>query len=78
MKIMSRRTCASTGKTIYETIGEAKEAMLRFKSKPEHYTVPGKRVKHRGKKPEQKRTYYCEYCEGFHLTKWEVYKKQEF
>jgi hypothetical protein len=74
---MNRR-CEATGKTIYETIGKAKEAMIRFKSMPDHYVVPGKRVKHRGRKPEQKRTYYCQNCEGFHLTKWETYKKNEF
>lgn len=73
-----RCTCNATGKTIYPTKGEANFAMNRFKNIGKHYDITGKRVKRRVKKAEQKRAYYCTHCQGYHLTKWETYKKEQY
>ena len=69
-----RQKCEATGKSIYPTLGEAKEAIIKFKSFSK-YTVKGRRVKHRSGKPKQQRAYYCEYCEGYHQTSSKFYKQ---
>ena len=66
---MKRLKCASSGKTIYPTMSVAKDAMFVFRRSWRFKGKMGKRVKHRRGKPAQKRTYYCTYCGGYHLTK---------
>ena len=72
---MSKRRCIATGKTIFDTKGEAKESMIKFKSFSK-MTINGRRIKHRVGKPEQTRVYYCEHCKGFHLTKWSSFNER--
>lgn len=62
--------CPATGKTRFESEGQAKEVMDRIKS----YNKNTNR-KHGKGKAEMKRVYYCEDCKGFHMTKWDKHKE---
>ena len=65
------KKCRATGKVIFPTLMEAKITMFRLKWGFKHIKdIYGKRIKRRQGKPEQKRAYYCPFCEGYHLTKW--------
>jgi len=74
---MARRYCEHCDKTVYETKGEAMADMEKFKNLV-GMKVNGKRIKHRIKKPEQKRAYYCPHADGFHLTKWDHWESGKF
>lgn len=65
--------CSATGKTRYDTPGEAKEAMLRLKGTTRIYDYnTGKRFNRRSGKIAQCRYYRCQHCIGYHLTKQEA------
>lgn len=61
--------CEATGKTIYSTESEAREAMISLRLKWKTMFYLGKRVKRRQGKPALKRVYHCSYCDSYHLTK---------
>jgi hypothetical protein len=66
--------CDATGKVIFPSRSEARLAMLHIRMMLRNK----KRMKHRQGKAAQKRIYYCEYCRGFHLTRWRIkYKAQK-
>jgi len=66
-----RRTCSATGKTVFDTKAEAEEVRERVMSFS-RVKIEGKRIKHRAGRPALKRSYFCEYCEGWHLTSFET------
>lgn len=70
------RKCPATGKTTFSSPEDARTCMLSFRHKLK-IKVQGKRVKRRIGKPEQKRSYWCRYCEGYHLTSWEIPKNKK-
>lgn len=65
--------CEQTGKAIFDTLTGAREKMYQFRFR-NWDNVSRKRVNRHCKKPEQKRAYHCEYCNGYHLTSQEVFK----
>lgn len=70
--------CSATGKTRYSTPGEAKEAIVRIKSKNKIFDYSTKRrIKRRLGKPDQCRHYYCKHCHGFHLTSMDAAPKKK-
>lgn len=72
---MNKTKCSATGKTGFETKGDAQETMMNIKNSSNFYRYEGgtrKRVKRRQGKPEQKRAYLCEHCQMWHLTSWET------
>jgi hypothetical protein len=61
--------CSASGKTRYQTPGDARQAILRIKYKKNAYeSTTLKRIKRRSGKPDQCRHYYCKLCKGYHLT----------
>jgi hypothetical protein len=61
--------CNASGKTRYQTPGDARQAILRIKYKKNAYeSTTLKRIKRRSGKPDQCRHYYCKLCKGYHLT----------
>ena len=68
--------CEATGKVKFVSETAAKENMIRFRFKWK-LRLQGKRRKHRQGKPAQKRAYYCEDCDSYHLTSWEPFKPKE-
>lgn len=65
--------CIATGKITFSSNLEARIVMFNLKwSYKLHKDLLGKRIKHRQGKPKQKRAYFCQYCNGFHLTKWDA------
>lgn len=62
--------CSDTGKVIYSTKAEAMDVMAGFRARLKVKSEYGVRIKHRMGKPKTKRVYYCEHCEGYHLTSW--------
>ncbi len=63
--------CLATGKVVFASYLEAHIVMFNLKwGYKKHKDIHGKRIKHRQGKPEQKRAYFCTYCNGYHLTKW--------
>lgn len=67
----NRKKCRATGKVIFPALVDARLTIIRLKWARRITDFYGKRIKHRRGKPEQKRAYYCSFCEGYHLTKWE-------
>lgn len=63
--------CRATGKFTFFSIVDAQWFIIRMKWR---YRFPpkradGSRVKRRqNKKPKLRRSYFCEYCQGFHIT----------
>lgn len=67
--------CSTTGKTIFLDLAGARARIATLRIR--HWdSVTGKRINRHNKKPEQKRAYYCEYCEGYHLTSQAVHLKE--
>ncbi|QIH31450.1 hypothetical protein [Sphingobacterium sp. DR205] len=66
------KKCRETGKVIFASWIEARLVMLDLKW---NYLFKrdrtGRRIKHRQGRPIQRRAYFCTYCRGYHLTKWE-------
>jgi hypothetical protein len=61
--------CKATDKTIFNTSGEAKQALLNLKTSTRYFDkVVGKRVNRRIRRVQQVRYYICPFCKGFHLT----------
>lgn len=71
------RKCRATGKVSFPTKIEARIIIqkLKWSALMRRNKIDGSRLKHRARKVEQRRVYYCEQCKGFHLTKW---TKQHF
>jgi len=63
--------CRATGKVAFPSLIEAKWRMINFKFMTRIRNKDGKRVKHRMGKPACKRAYYCKFCKGYHITKWD-------
>lgn len=75
---MEDNICSVTGKRIYSTLSDAKNAILTLKTSTS-YVWDGnqkRRLKHRQGKVRQKRTYLCDHCNSFHLTSWETEHKK--
>lgn len=71
---MHYEKCTLTGKRIIATQAEAKD----FLRKPKvPVTVEGRRVKRRMTKRKEKREFYCEHCEGWHLTSKKFFKNKK-
>jgi len=68
--------CEATGKVRFNSEKEAKESMFRFRFTWK-ILRQGKRRKHRQGKPAQKRSYFCEHCNGYHQTSWEPFRPKE-
>lgn len=67
-----RWKCRATGKVGFSTLIEAQWVVLHFKLKSRVMSkTDGRRIKHRMGKGASKRAYYCTFCEGYHLTKWD-------
>jgi len=66
------KKCRATGKLSYPTKMKAKLAILHFKWQAlmRKNKVDGTRIKRRMGKVSQRRSYFCEHCQGYHLTKW--------
>ncbi|MDF2476497.1 MAG: hypothetical protein K0S24_1980 [Sphingobacterium sp.] len=63
--------CRATGKVAFPSVMEAKWRMFQFKIKSRvKNKLDGKRIKHRMGKYACKRAYRCDYCGGYHITKW--------
>lgn len=72
---MKTNKCNLTGKTIFDSLSSAKASMFGFSFR--HWdSVTLQRRNRRAKKKEQKRAYYCEGCEGYHLTSQEHYVEE--
>ena len=67
---MKKNKCPATGKIIYDTQSIANEAIINIKS---HNTLNFKNKRSTGKS-NQKRSYFCKYCRGYHLTSIEIFK----
>ncbi len=65
-----KATCYDTGKVIFNTRGDASDAMATIRQIVKRKDDDGKRIKHRLLKPRPRRIYYCAYCDGYHLTSW--------
>ncbi|MEZ0454137.1 hypothetical protein ABTW24_21275 [Sphingobacterium thalpophilum] len=64
--------CRATGKVGFPSLIEAQCAMLHFKFKSRvRNKLDGRRIKHRMGKDACKRAYYCKFCKGYHITKWD-------
>ncbi|WP_104384057.1 hypothetical protein [Sphingobacterium sp. HMA12] len=64
--------CRATGKVGFPSLIEAQWAMLHFKFKSRvRNKLDGRRIKHRMGKDACKRAYYCKFCKGYHITKWD-------
>ncbi|MGF7025200.1 MULTISPECIES: hypothetical protein [Sphingobacterium] len=64
--------CRATGKIGFLSLIEAQWIMLNFKFKSRvRNKLDGKRIKHRMGKDACKRAYYCKFCRGYHITKWD-------
>ncbi|WP_146896945.1 hypothetical protein [Chryseobacterium lathyri] len=61
--------CDATGKRSLPSLDQAVGLMYFFR-KVIVNKLTGKRIKHRRGKPVQIRAYPCDYCKGYHLTKW--------
>ncbi|PWN64127.1 hypothetical protein [Chryseobacterium viscerum] len=61
--------CAATGKRSLPSVEEARSLMYLFRNAVLN-KLTGKRIKHRRGKPVQIRAYPCDYCKGYHLTRW--------
>lgn len=73
---MKRSKCNLTGKTIYATLSEAKASMFGFGFR--HVDpITNQRINRRVKKKEQKRVYYCDGCQGYHLTSQDFYTEEK-
>lgn len=72
--IMNYERCTYTGKRIFATQAEAKD-LLRKPKVPVQYD--GRRVKRRMKKRKEKREYYCDHCEGWHVTSKKFYNNKK-
>lgn len=65
---MKKEKCSSNGKTIFLTQMDANNAISSIKS---HNSLSGKHFTNNKRstgKSKQKRSYYCTYCKGFHIT----------
>lgn len=72
---MKRNKCPATGKTIFENQQVANEAIIKIKNHNKINFIN----KRRNGKSNQKRSYFCSYCKGFHLTsleKFEIKKRK--
>lgn len=74
---MIKNKCPATGKTIFLNQTIANETMVRIKS----HNKLNKNKKSNGKS-NQKRSYFCKWCNGYHLTsivdfKLSIKKKKE-
>lgn len=67
---MKKNKCPATGKTIYDTQSIANEAIINIKS---HNSLTLKNKRSTGKS-NQKRSYFCKHCKGYHLTSMEIFK----
>lgn len=56
------------------THGEAKEFLLKPKVP---VTIEGRRVKRRMKKRKEKRAFYCDHCNSWHLTSKKYYSNKK-
>lgn len=62
---MQYERCSYTGKRMIATQAEAKA----FLTKPKvPVSADGRRVKRRMQKRKEKRAFYCDHCEHWHLT----------
>ena len=71
---MKRYKCNLTGKTTFDSVSEAKDSMFGFGFR-NWDPVTLQRRNRRIKKKEQKRVYFCEGCQGYHLTSQEYYSE---
>ncbi|WP_162817817.1 hypothetical protein U0035_14015 [Niabella yanshanensis] len=62
--------CNHTNKVIYRSRSEALDIVLGFRARLKIKSERGIHIKRGVKKPKSLRSYYCEYCEGYHLTSW--------
>lgn len=70
------KKCKATGKVTFASFLEAKACMYTLKwNYHRRKDMFGKRIKHRQGKPAQRRVYSCDFCQGYHLTRW---KKSHF
>jgi hypothetical protein len=69
--VKMRSVCNHTGKIIFLKKNDAREAVACMKRALKFRTDDGSRMKHRRRKVAQRRVYYCLFCKGYHLTKWE-------
>lgn len=78
---MKRNKCPVTGKTRYDTATIANEAMIKIKTHNSLNNKDFKSTRRSTGKSNQKRSYFCKYCKGYHLTSMEnliiQYKKQK-
>jgi hypothetical protein len=63
-----KNKCEATGKVCYDSKKEARDVLLQLKAACQ-FRYNGRRYKHRGRKPAQKRAYKCPFCQQYHLTK---------
>lgn len=78
---MKKNRCSATGKTMFINKQQADQALISLKSSAIYNNKLFKNNKRVKNKVEQKRSYFCEYCNGYHLTsiknKKEIDKKTE-
>lgn len=67
--------CRMTGKVRFSTRIEAELVIIALHRMLKRKDENGKRIKHRSGKPVAKRAYFCQYCNGYHVTRW---KKRDF
>ena len=65
---MKKEKCSSNGKTIFLTQVDANNAISSIKSHNSFSSNNFKSGKRNTGKPTVKRSYYCVYCKGFHIT----------
>ena len=65
---MKKDKCAATGKAIFLNKELADQAILSLKSTASYNNVLFRNNKKTKKKTLQKRSYFCIYCKGYHLT----------
>lgn len=65
-----KTVCHHTGKVSFGSRRDAERALHTIRCSVQRKGPDGKRIKHRCKRPLQKRVYYCTHCERYHLTSW--------
>lgn len=73
--------CPATGKTRFNSSGDAKQQMEKIKSSQSTSFVDwvtGKRKNKSRGKVRQSRAYYCKFCHGWHLTSKEYVNPKKF
>jgi len=61
-----------TGKVRFSTRIEAELVIFTLRRMLKRKDENGRRIKHRGGRPVAKRMYFCQYCNGYHVTRWNI------